>query len=42
LDFITENKNDINEKKKANRTTTTATEIFKCYKKAGKLNVPKK
>ena len=30
LDFINENKNDIDKKKKAN-TTTTATDIFKCY-----------
>jgi len=35
LDFINENKNDIN-KKKPNTTTTTTTEILKCYKKAGK------
>ena len=31
LDFINENKNDIN-LKKAYSTTTTTTEIFKCYK----------
>jgi len=36
LDFINENKNDIN-KKKVNTTTTTI-EIFKCYKKAGKTD----
>jgi len=27
--------------KKANTTTTITTAVFKCYKKAGKLNVPK-
>jgi len=38
LDFINENKNDINKTKKENTTTTTNTEIFKCYKKAGKTD----
>ena len=35
LDFINETKNDIN-RKKANTTATTTTEIFKCYKKRAK------
>jgi len=38
---MNENKNNIN-LKKANTTTTMTTAVFKCYKKVGKLNVPKK